>query len=72
MVTAPQKLEGWVMPVDGGVSRAALQQVIAETVVAESLPRAITVDDVLRDEAVREAYGGLCQRPELEPARRRA
>jgi ABC-type nitrate/sulfonate/bicarbonate transport system substrate-binding protein len=68
IVTSIEKLEGWNVPIDGGVSRAALEQVIEELRTLGELDDPPHIDDVLRDDLVREAYREVSSRPELQPA----
>jgi hypothetical protein len=68
MLTSIEKVEGWTVPITGGVSRAALEQVIEELVLVGALERPIAVDDVLRDAPVHAAYLELTSRLELHAA----
>lgn len=72
MITSPDRLEGWVMPIDGGVSRTALQRVIEEAVEAGELENPPAVDDVLRDAVVNAAYHDLLGRADVGAAHEKA
>jgi len=69
IITSIEKVEGWTVPADGGVSPQALERVIEEAVQLSELDRPLAVEDVLRDEPVKSAYAELKARPELEPIR---
>ncbi len=69
IITSIEKVEGWTVPPDGGVSRAALQAVINELREVGELDVDVSVDDTLRDEAAIAAYDELKSRPELDPIR---
>jgi ABC-type nitrate/sulfonate/bicarbonate transport system substrate-binding protein len=68
IVTSLEKVDGWALPIDGGVTADSLKRIIQEMVAIGSLKRAVKVEDLLHDTAVREAYQGLLKRPELQPA----
>lgn len=72
MVTSPEHLESWVMPVTGGFKREAVERVIDEMVTLGQLERPIAIEDLLRDEPAQEAYRELSQRPALQPAVQKA
>jgi ABC-type nitrate/sulfonate/bicarbonate transport system substrate-binding protein len=67
IITSIEKVEGWTVPADGGVSREALARVIEESVELGELERPLDVADVLRDEPMKAAYVDLRSRPELQP-----
>jgi ABC-type nitrate/sulfonate/bicarbonate transport system substrate-binding protein len=69
IITSIEKVEGWTVPPDGGVSRTALRAVIEELREVGELDHNIPVDEVLRDEAVLEAYRELEARRELAGSR---
>lgn len=68
IVSDVEKLESWALPIDGGISREALERVIKEMVAGRELNQPIHVDEVIRDGAVRAAYKELNGRRELQPA----
>jgi ABC-type nitrate/sulfonate/bicarbonate transport system substrate-binding protein len=72
MVTDPEHLEGWVMPVTGGFKREAVARVIDEMVTLGQLERPIPVEEVLRDAYAIEAYREVSTRPSLQPAVQKA
>ncbi|HLG73732.1 MAG TPA: ABC transporter substrate-binding protein [Chloroflexota bacterium] len=70
IITSIEKVEGWTVPADGGVSREALARVIDEAVEFGEIDKPLAVDDVLRDQPVKEAYAALKDRPELQEIQR--
>ena len=68
IVTSLEKVEGWALPINGGVSRGALERVIREMVETGELDRSIPVEEVLHDGPVSDAYREVSGRPELQPA----
>jgi len=68
IVTSLEKVEGWALPINGGVSPQALGLVIKEMVEMGELDRSIPVEEVLRDGPVTDAYREVSGRPELQPA----
>ena len=68
IISGPHKVEGWTVPITGGVSHEALAGVIEELVGLGELERPLAVEDVLRDGPVTEAYRAVSSRPELRPA----
>ena len=72
IVTSVEKTEGWNVPITGGVSRPALEQVIEELTTFGELQGPLPVEAVLRDEFVRAAYEDVSTRPSLQPAQQKA
>ncbi len=68
MVTDVDKVEGWHVPIDGGIAHAALERIIAELVASGELAHPMAVDDVLRDDLVSAGHAELTLRPELQAA----
>jgi len=68
IVTSPDRVESWALPIDGGIAPSAIERIVAEMVKAGKLARAIPVQDILRDDAVTEAFRQVSARPELQPA----
>jgi hypothetical protein len=69
IVTSPDRLDSWALPIDGAVAASAIERIVDEMVKGGKLARAIPVKDILRDEPVKESYRELSARPELKPAR---
>jgi hypothetical protein len=67
-VTSLEKVEGWALPIDGGVSAESLQRIIQGMTAIGDLKEPIEVESLLRDSAVKEAFQDLIKRPELQPA----
>lgn len=68
LATSPLQCETWPMPLDGLVERAPLETLIADLAAEAELPRAIPVDEVLRDEEARAALAELSARPDARDA----
>jgi ABC-type nitrate/sulfonate/bicarbonate transport system substrate-binding protein len=68
IVTSAEKVDGWALPIDGGVTAESLKRIIQEMVAIGNLEEPINVESLLYDSAVREAYQELVDRPELRPA----
>jgi ABC-type nitrate/sulfonate/bicarbonate transport system substrate-binding protein len=66
MVTDPDKVEAWVMPLAGAFGHEAIAGVIDEMVTLGQLERPITVDAVVRDGPVNDAYRDVSTRPQLQ------
>jgi len=72
IVTSPEKVDGWALPIDGGILPQALKRVIEEMVAGGRLNRSIQVEDVLHDGPVRDAYRDVSGRPGVQPALQKA
>ena len=72
IVTGPEKVEGWALPIDGSVSPKSLGGVIEEMVLAGRLDHPIPVEKVLRDGPVTDAYREVSSRPQLQPTLQKA
>lgn len=68
IASAPDRLENWALPVDGGVERPALDRIIQEMIKRGRLEHPLPVEDVLRDSAVRTAYQEVSSRANLKSA----
>jgi ABC-type nitrate/sulfonate/bicarbonate transport system substrate-binding protein len=68
IASAPDRLENWALPVDGGIERQALDRIIQEMVKRGRLERPLPGGEVFRDEAVLEAYRDVSTRANLKPA----
>ncbi|HEV8721098.1 MAG TPA: ABC transporter substrate-binding protein [Candidatus Binatia bacterium] len=68
IVTSPDRVESWALPIDGGVAPSAIERIVDEMVKRGKLTRSIPVKDILRDEPVKEAYREVSARPELKSA----
>jgi len=72
IVTSPEKVDGWALPIDGGISPQALERVIQEGVSAGRLERSISVKEVLREGPVTDAYREVSSRSDVQPALQKA
>ena len=68
IASAPDRLDSWALPMDGGIERRALDRIIQEMVKRGRLARALPVEELFRDEAVRDAYREVSNRAKLKPA----
>ena len=66
IVTAPDRVESWAIPVDGGIAPEAVQRIADEMLKAGKLSRSMSAKDILRDDAVKRAYHEVSGRPELK------
>ncbi|HEY3304797.1 MAG TPA: ABC transporter substrate-binding protein [Candidatus Binatia bacterium] len=68
IVTSPDRLDSWALPIDGGVAPEAVNRIVAEMVQRGKLQRALPVEEVLRDGPVVAAYKEVSGRPQLKSA----
>jgi polyhydroxyalkanoate synthesis regulator phasin len=68
IVTSPDRLESWALPVDGGIAPEAVQRIADEMVTSGKLSQPISAKDILRDDAVKQAYREISSRSELRTA----
>jgi ABC-type nitrate/sulfonate/bicarbonate transport system substrate-binding protein len=68
IVTSPDRVESWALPIDGGVAPSAIERIVGEMVKGGKLARPIPAKDILRDEPVKQAYRDVSARPELKSA----
>jgi ABC-type nitrate/sulfonate/bicarbonate transport system substrate-binding protein len=66
IVTSPDRLENWALPIDGGITAEAVQRIADEMVKSGKLSRPIAAKDILHDDAVKQAYREVSSRPELK------
>ena len=62
IASAPDRVDSWALPMDGGIERQALERIIQEMVKRGRLERPVPVEKVFRDEAVRDAYREVSSR----------
>jgi NMT1/THI5 like len=72
MLNRVEKVEGWALPISGGIARETVEQVIADIVESGELERPLAVEEVLRDGPVKAAYEELTGRPALQAAHQKA
>jgi ABC-type nitrate/sulfonate/bicarbonate transport system substrate-binding protein len=68
IASAPDRVDSWALPMDGGIEREALDRIIKEMVRRGRLERPVPVEEVFKDEAVGEAYWDVSNRAKLKPA----
>jgi hypothetical protein len=66
IVTGPDRVESWALPIDGGIAPGAIQRIADEMVKSGKLSRSIAAKDIVRDDAVNEAYREVSSRPGLK------
>ena len=66
IVTSPDRVESWALPVDGGIAPEAVQRIADEMVKSGKLAQPMSAKDILRDEAVKQAYREVSSRRELK------
>jgi ABC-type nitrate/sulfonate/bicarbonate transport system substrate-binding protein len=66
IVTAPDRVESWALPIDGGIAPEAVQRIAGEMVKSGKLSRGMAAGDILRDDAVKRAYQEVSGRAELQ------
>src|ERR1043166_1394129 len=67
IASAPDRVDSWALPIDGGIEREALSRIIQEMVKRGRLKRALPVEEVFKDDAVRDAYRDVSSRATLKP-----
>ena len=68
IVTAPDRVESWAIPIDGGIAPAAVQRIADEMVKSSKLSRPMSAKDIVRDDAVKQAFKEVSRRAELKTA----
>ena len=68
IVTSPDRVESWALPIDGGVAPGAVERIVQEMTKAGKLKRALAVTEILRDAPVIDAYREVSSRAELKSA----
>jgi hypothetical protein len=67
IVTSPDRLDSWALPIDGGVAPEAVERIVAEMRQSGKLEAAIPVEEILRDGPVVQAYREVSGRAALRP-----
>ena len=68
IVTSPDRLDSWALPIEGGVEPAAIERIAQEMLWAGKLARPISIKEILRDTPVIDAYRDVSSRPGLKSA----
>src|ERR1041385_886205 len=63
IVSSPDRLDRWALPIDGGIAGSAVERIVAEMVKAGKLKQTMPVSEILRDDAVKRAYAEVSSRP---------
>jgi hypothetical protein len=67
IASAPDRVDSWALPIDGGIERESLSRIIQEMVKRGRLKRALPVEELFKDDAVRDAYRDVSSRATLKP-----
>lgn len=68
IVTSPDRVESWALPIDGGVEPQAVERIAREMVAAGKLKQSLPVKEMLRDGPVTDAYREVGNRAESKVA----
>lgn len=66
IVTSPDRVESWALPINGGIAPEAVQRIVDEMAAAGKLSRPLSVQEILRDGPVIEAFREVSDRPKLK------
>jgi ABC-type nitrate/sulfonate/bicarbonate transport system substrate-binding protein len=67
IASAPDRVDSWALPIDGGIEGQALERIMHEMVKRGRLKQALPVQDLFKDDAVRQAYREVTSRAKLKP-----
>lgn len=67
IASAPDRVDSWALPIDGGIERQALERIMQEMVKRGRLKQPLPVGDLFKDDAVRQAYQEVSSRAKLKP-----
>jgi len=67
IASAPDRVDSWALPIDGGIEGQALERIMHEMVKRGRLKQALPVQDLFKDDAVRQAYREVSGRAKLKP-----
>ena len=68
IVTAPDRVESWAIPIDGGITPESVQRIADEMVKSGKLSRPMSAKDIVRDDVVKQAFKEVSSRTELKTA----
>jgi len=68
IVTSPERVESWALPIDGGIAAEGVQRIADEMLKSGKLSRPMSAEEILQDGAVKAAYREVSNRPELKRA----
>jgi ABC-type nitrate/sulfonate/bicarbonate transport system substrate-binding protein len=66
IASAPDRVDSWALPIDGGIERRALERIMQEMVKRGRLKQALPARDLFKDDAVRQAYQEISSRAKLK------
>ena len=72
IITSPDRLDSWALPIDGGAAPEAIARIAAEMAAGGKLERPLTAGEVLRDGPVVAADREVSGRAALQPAHKTA
>jgi ABC-type nitrate/sulfonate/bicarbonate transport system substrate-binding protein len=68
IVTGPDRLDSWALPIDGGVAPQAIERIAKGMIASGKLHSPLAVGEILREGPVTAAYRDVSTRPDLKPA----
>jgi ABC-type nitrate/sulfonate/bicarbonate transport system substrate-binding protein len=68
IASAPDRVDSWALPMDGGIETQALERIMGEMVKRGRLEHPLAVGEVYNGDAVRDAYREVSSRAKLKPA----
>jgi hypothetical protein len=72
LLSSPEKVEGWTLPIDLAVPRTDVAETIEEMLQLKQLAQTIDSEDVVRKAPAIAAYQEVSSRPELQAAFQKA
>ena len=72
LLSSPEKVEGWTLPIDLALSQTDIAETIQEMFRLKQVERTIDPEEVVRDALVTAAYKEVSGRPALRPALQKA
>ena len=67
IASAPDRVDSWALPIDGGIEGRALERIMQEMMKRGRLKQALPLHDLFKDDAVRQAYQEVSGRAKLKP-----
>ena len=66
IVTSPDRLENWALPIDGGIAPEAVKRIADDMVKSGKIAQPMSAKDILRDDTVKQAYREVSSRADLK------
>jgi ABC-type nitrate/sulfonate/bicarbonate transport system substrate-binding protein len=66
IASAPDRVDSWALPIDGGIEGHALERIMSEMTKRGRLQKALPLSDLFKDDAVRQAYQEVSGRAKLK------